>query len=403
MRCLLVALLLVGCWSSDPAEEPPPAGPDAAIPDPAPDPDPDAAPAPAQFPVPDWPTGDPGDFGLDPATLDEAGVYAESIGSECLLVIRDGHLVYEGYFNGGGPDNFQKSWSIAKSFSSALVGIAIARAEIESVTQPASDFIPEWQGTDKESVTIANLLSMDSGMKYDLTTDNTWVLFSNDHTAEAVGYDFEAEPGTVWHYNSHAVQVLDAVLEAATGMDPEDYAEQYLWGPIGMDIEGDNNERTYWNRDGAGNTTMYMSVYATCRDLARFGYLYLHEGNWDGQQVLPAEWVAASTTPSQDLNRIYGYLWWLNGGEPAIGSTDETFEGTMFNFAPDDLFSAQGLGQNFIDVIPSTNTMYIHVRRAPHDPFTKFITDPAGTMDALFNDGRRIEHRQLLRTLLDAG
>jgi CubicO group peptidase (beta-lactamase class C family) len=390
---IMVAAALGAC--ADPATHPP--ARDTADADIAPVDEPDATPPAPRFPDPEWPTATPAEVGLDEAALDEAAAYADSIGSSCLVVVRDGQLVYERYFGDTTADSVQKSWSIAKSFTSALVGIAIDRGEIESVDQPAADFIPSWRGTDKEAITIAHLLSMDSGLKYDLVTDNTWVMFTNDHTAEAIGYDAPDPPGVVWHYNSHGVQVLDAVLEAATGMDPEDYARAHLWSRIGMD------ERTHWDRDGAGNATLYMSVFATCRDLARFGYLYLNEGNWNGEQIVSREWVAASLSPSQALNPIYGYLWWLNGGEPAKGSTDEMFDGTMFNFAPDDLFSAQGLGQSFIDVVPGTSTMYIHVRRAPHDPFTKFLTDPAGTMDALLHDGLRAEHKLLLRALLDAG
>jgi hypothetical protein len=74
----------------------------------------------------------------------------------------------------------------------------------------------------------------------------------------------------------------------------------------------------------------------------------------------------------------------------------------MMSFAPDDLFGAQGLGQTFVDVVPSTNTVYVHARPAPHDPFTKFLVDPSGTIDALTHDGMRIEHKELMRALLDA-
>jgi CubicO group peptidase (beta-lactamase class C family) len=372
-------------------------------------PAPDAGPGPGyvdhsdDFPMPDWPQGRPEDYGFDPAGLDEAAAYSASIGGLCLLVIRDGTLVYEKYLGGTTKTSVQKSWSIAKSFTAALTGVAIKRGDLDGVHQSAAELIPEWKGTPKQAITIEHILSMSSGLHYELVEDNTWTVFVADHTAAALANPYDEGPaGTAWHYNNHGVQVMHPILEAATGMDPEQYAEMYLWGPIGMNLSGDKPDRTHWERDGAGNPTMYMSVHSSCRDLARFGYLMLHEGHWDGEVIIDNEYVDKMLSPSQDMNPIYGYFWWLNGYEPAIDSTDEPFEGTMFPGAPDDLFSAQGIGQNFIDVIPSTNTIYVHMRPAPHDPFTNFITDLWGTIDKLFRDGKQIEHRELLQKLLEA-
>jgi len=354
------------------------------------------------FPIPDWPTVEPELAGFDFAELEDAAAYAESVGSLCLLVIRDGALVYERYWNGTTATSVQKSWSIAKSFTSALVGIAIRRGEIESVDQSAAAFVPAWRGTEREAITIADLLSMDSGLTWDLISDNTWTVTTADQTAEALGLDLAEPPGSVWHYSNHGVQVFHEILRNATGMDPEEYAEQYLWGPIGMNLDGPKEQRTHWERDGAGNPTMYMSVHSSCRDLARFGYLFLNGGNWAGEQLIDPAYVAQAVSPSQDLNRAYGYLWWVNGEQPAIDPTDDPIDGPLFDFAPDDLFAALGIGQSFIDVIPSTHTMYVHMRPAPHDPLTNFLTDFWGTLTRLFADGKLIEHRELLRRLLDA-
>ncbi len=363
---------------------------------------PDAAAQPVGFPDPDWATADPGDHGLDPGTLNEAAAYAQSIGSSCMAVIRDGRLVYERYWNGATPTSVHKTWSIAKSFTSTLIGIAIDRGDIASVDQPVSDYVSEWQDADRYAITISDVLSMSSGLEFDMVADNMFAVLVNDQTQRAIDLTVAAPPGTEWNYSNRAVQVLHRVLEVATGVDPEDYATEHLWRPIGMNLEGDDHQRTRWERDDSGNATMYMSVYSSCRDLARLGYLFLHNGRWRERQVISADYVRAATSPSQALNPIYGYLWWVNGGEPAMGSTGQAFDGTMMSFAPADLFSAQGLGQTFIDVVPSTNSVYVHIRQAPHDPFVKFITDPQGTMDALFRDGMRIEHKQLMRILLDA-
>jgi CubicO group peptidase (beta-lactamase class C family) len=397
----MFAIFALGAWlGCNGGEAATPAG-DADGGTTAPAPDATGEPA-VQFPGASWPTGDPSDHGLDVTELDRAAAHAESIGSQCLLVIRDGVLVYERYWSGTTETSVQKSWSIAKSFTSALIGIALRRGDIASIDDPAATYIPEWQNTSKVSITIRDLLSMSSGLEFDLISDTTWTIFSSDHTQAALDADNPDAPGSVWHYNNHAVQVLDAVLENATGMDPEDYAVEHLWGPIGMNVEGPKEGRTHWDRDRSDNPTMYMSVFSSCRDLGRFGYLYLHSGTWDGAEIVPNSYVADSLTPSQSLNMSYGLLWWLSEPGPGETATGQAFEGPQMDFAPNDHFSAQGLGQSFIDVTPDTRTVYVHVRPAPHEPATKLITDLAGTMEALMEDDRRLDHIELMRVLLSA-
>lgn len=387
---LLISVLCFACGTTTVPE----AAPDAASEPPQPS-DPDAA-SEVRFPDPDWPIGDPADHGFDMAGLDAAAAYSEQVGGLCLVVIRDGELVYERYFNGADAATQHRTWSIAKSFSSALVGAAIHRGEIGGIDDPVAQYVDAWSGTPKESILLRHILTMTSGLEHNLIGDNTWTLLSSNQTEDAIDNAAAAPPGTVWNYSNHAVQVLDAVIESATGLDPENYARQVLWDPIGMGPD------TYWERDRSGNTTMYMSVYATCRDLARLGYLYLHHGQWAGSQIIDPDYVAASTSPSQDLNRGYGYLWWTNGGQPAFSATGAEFDGPMFPDAPGELFGAQGLGNNFIDVDPTTNTVFVHTRPAPQDPLTKFVTDLSGTMEKIIEDQQRSVHRELLNLLLGA-
>jgi CubicO group peptidase (beta-lactamase class C family) len=356
----------------------------------------------AFFPSVERAPGEPGDYGLDPGKLDEAADYASSVGSSCFAVIREGHLVYERYYDGSSPTTTHKTYSIAKSFTSTLVGIAIERGEIESVDQAVSDFVEDWVGTDKEAIRIADLLSMQSGLDFDLVADNLFALFVSEQTEAAIQLETEAGPGEVWHYSNRAVQVLHRVLSNATGLSPEVYAQQHLWGPLGMKLDGPSEERMHWERDDAGDETMYMSVYSSCRDLARLGYLYQHQGRWKEEQVVNANYVASATDVSQSLNAYYGYLWWVNGEGDAEASTGQALAGKMMPFAPDDLFSAQGLGQTFIDVVPSTKTVYVHIRPAPQDAYANAFFDPLGTMEVLLEDGLRIEHKALLRKLIAA-
>lgn len=348
------------------------------------------------WPIPVWTEGSARAHGFDVAQLERARAYSESVGGKCLLVVHDGELVYESYYNGSDATTLHRGWSLAKTFTAVLVGLAIQHGFLGGVDDPAANYIPEWVDSEYEPITLHHLLSMTSGLYYDLLQDNLWAVFTQDMTAEAVGYGIDAPPGQVWHYSNHGVQVLEAVLRNASGMDVEAFAWEYLWGPLGF------QDDTFWERDGAGHPTLFMNVNLRCRDLARLGYLRLQQGRWGDEQLLDPAWTATMTTPSQDLNRIYGYFWWLNGGTPAIDATDDPFEGTMFDDAPAELISAQGIGQNFCDVLPSRRTLFIHMRPAPHDPIDNLFTDFQGTLDRMFRDGKQIEHRALLELLLPA-
>jgi CubicO group peptidase (beta-lactamase class C family) len=314
------------------------------------------------FPNPDWPEGKPADFDLDVAKLDQAAAIAEKYQSHCLLVIRRGTLVYERYWSGNGPTTPQRSWSIAKSYSSALVGIAIARGDISSLDDSVAKYVTQWKGTPNEAITVRHVVSMTSGLKWSMFDDYfTMVLLAKDHTKHALSLPLEQQPGTKWTYDNAAVQLLEPLFRAATGGTIEEYAEKHLWSKIGS--------KATWAHDPSGNPTAYASVMSSCRDHARLGYLYLRHGKWQGVQVVPSAWVHDSLEPSQPMNQAYGYLWWLNGHTPYVGSLG-TKHGNepLIPFAPPDLFAAHGFGNQFIDVIPSLDMMVV---RFGADPMNK--------------------------------
>lgn len=322
------------------------------------------------FPGDTWETADPAEVDLDPAVLAELDAYLESTGSNCMAVIKDGYLVDQQYWNGTDADSNQEIFSASKSVTSTLVGIAQAQAHLD-ITQPASDFITEWKGTPSESVTIENLLSNDSGRYYDFQTDYlTMAAGSPDRTAFAIGLEQQHEPGTHWEYNNSAIQTLEAVLERATGQDVEEFAQENLFEPIGMS--------STISRDQAGNPATFMGVQAGCLDMARFGYLFLQDGDWDGEQVVESEWVEQATSASQDLNTAYGYLWWRNTDDrwlvPAVGAEGE---GRFWKDAPLDAYAALGLGNQIILVLPSENMV---VTRA----------GPARNRDSATNQGTSV-------------
>jgi CubicO group peptidase (beta-lactamase class C family) len=262
------------------------------------------------------------------------------------VVVHAGVIVGEWYWNGYTPETAQENvFSFTKSITSALVGIAQERGEL-AIEDPAASYIQEWMGAPSEVVVVRNLISNDSGRHWDVFSDYVQMGLEPDQTAFAIGLDQQQDPGTYWEYNNAAIQTLERVLEVATAQDVGDYATARLFGPIGMTA-------TY-GRDGAGNPLTYQGVSSSCRDLARFGYLFLRDGRWaGGVQVVPEAWVAASTVPSTALNSAYGYMWWLNqDGHYVLPTTllRQEGDGQLVPGAPDHLFSAVGASGQLVIV-----------------------------------------------------
>lgn len=316
------------------------------------------------YPGDEWSYADPGEMGFDPDTLEELAGVAEDNDSDCVVVTRDGQIVAEWYWGDTEPDTQNEAWSVTKSYTSSLVGLALEDTDLE-LDDKASNYITEWAGTDSEDVTIRNLLSNDSGRSWAETHSMgiyVDIVAAEDRNELAVDLGQDGPPGETWEYNDGAIQTLDVVLSEVTGTAPADYAEEQLFEPIGA-------SNTDMSTDGAGNTSMFFEVKTTCQDLARYGYLYLNDGVWDGEQVLPEGWVEQATgQPSQELSANYGYLWWLNrsgdadgrgGGEGGDAEDVDDVEGADQDVprAPEDMYWARGLGGQIIQVDPGSNTV----------------------------------------------
>ena len=316
----------------------------------------------ALFPGAEWERGDAAEAGFDPEVLESLAAEAEANESNCVVVVRHGRIVGEWYWNDTDAASAQEIFSATKSVTSTLVGIAQDDGDL-GVDDAAAEYIPEWDGTDSADVTVENLLANDSGRHWvDVIDDITQLTPQEDRTGYAIGLGQDVPPGERWAYNNAAIQTLDAVIETATGERTHEYAAQRLFEPLGMS----DSEMT---TDNAGNTNTYFGMQSTCEDLARFGYLFLRNGTWDGDEIVPADWVEAATgAPSQDLNAGYGYLWWLNqmGAQPGLGngtgaSTDTAEEGQLVPDAPEDMYWAQGLGGQTVQVDPGSDTVVVRL------------------------------------------
>lgn len=336
------------------------------------------APGGTTFPGPDWATEDAAAAGFDPDALAALDARAEAAGSSCLVITRNGKLVHSSY-GAGGPTTPHEAFSVTKSVTSFLVGIAAHHGDL-ALDEPAADHLPSWQGTPSATVTITNLLSNDSGRFWSKASDYLKLIREADQTAYGVGLTQQAAPGTTWAYNNSAIQTLSGVLLEATGEPVDTYAQDNLLGPIGM-------AHSHMTRDRSGGTLTYMGLRTTCEDLARFGLLALHGGDWDGRQVVPADYVARATgRSSTELNAAYGLLWWVNKKGPIAGPLLATTgqdaavrpNSRLVPDAPDDAFWALGLNNQIVAVLPEQGIVAVRMGAKPpaDHPFTNVeLTD----------------------------
>ncbi|WP_157227246.1 serine hydrolase domain-containing protein [Nocardia asiatica] len=320
----------------------------------------------AVFPGSGWEQADPTDAGFEPVVLSTLVSEAKAASSSCLAVVRDGKVVVDEH--GPGPDmNPREAFSVTKSLTGLLVGVAVRRAEL-SLSDRVADYIPQWRETPSAGVTVEHLLTNTSGREWDAAIDyGEMAVRAADKSAFAIGLGQEAEPGTEWVYNNSAVQVLAKVLQTATGVHPSDYAEEHIFGPLGMDA-------SRLGRDPSGGAMTFMGLKTTCLDLARLGVFMLHNGNWKGMQIVDADYIRASVTPSTNHNRGYGRLWWVNAegvvASPALAVTgrgDQQIRmGPLVPSAPRDTFWALGFNNQILAVVPEQNV--VAVRLGPKPP-----------------------------------
>ena len=272
-----------------------------------------------------WPTGtwrecSPEEVGVDTAKLLKVYDYCANpdLNTEGLIIIKDGYIIGEAYFGDFRLDSHHASYSVAKSFISATLGIAIDEGFINSEDEYAYIYLPCWQeeGTvpAKKEIKIKHLLTMTGGLEWnedDYSSNDNDIYLMYDNADDFVDYIANKTlintPGTVWYYSSGESMLLSGIIENAVGESAFNYAYQKLLQPVGI-----NN--ITWESDPSGHTIGGWGIMTTVRNYARFGYLYLNEGSWDGEQIISPEWVDISTKKSLDVAEHYGYQWWLAAG-----------------------------------------------------------------------------------------
>jgi CubicO group peptidase (beta-lactamase class C family) len=318
--------------------------------------------------------------GMDPFKLGLACEYnAHFPNSNGVVIIRHGHLVAEWYENSTLTTTRFDIWSCTKSFTGTAYGLIFEDArqgkldasKAVDLDTRAYQFIPEgFPLTDpcKERITLRHLLTMTSGIPGErsgiaaIPTDTGFGPFEaalGRFPVKARRWpdgrwtdQLSAEPGTQWDYSDPAMAHLALAFYHITGREMSDFLQERVLRPIGI-------ENLVWDMQGVGagfigpHTNAHTGIHVCARELARFGYLMLHKGVWQGQEIVPSWWVELSTTSSQDYNPNYGYTWWVNT------------RGTCWPGIPADAFACMGYHSNRCYVIPSLDMVVARVGSGP--------------------------------------
>ncbi len=319
------------------------------------------------YPTKEWRGCKPEAIGFDSNKLEDVYNYANNpnITTQALIIIRKGYIFFEAYFNNFTQNSVHCSYSVAKSFSSALLGIAYYERKIKNLDEKIYNYFPDYKeyfdrdntGLKRE-ITIRNLLTMTSGIKwneenYSRPENDVWLMIdeADDYFDYILSKPMRYEPGTDWNYSSGDSMLLSRIIEKSTGKDPFEYGKEKIFDKIGI-------KNITWEKDGVGHTITAWGIRTTARNFARFGYLYLKNGYWDGEQIIKKRWVEESLLPvsshfPEELSMIdfYGYQWWLL---PAL----ENYQN--YNIPPK-TYLAWGLYTQQIFIIPEKELLIVRL------------------------------------------
>jgi CubicO group peptidase (beta-lactamase class C family) len=271
-----------------------------------------------------------------------------------VLVIKDGQITFEQYWRSGGQQQTWLSMSVAKSFISALIGIAVEQGHIRDINQPITDCVPELVGSAYDNVRIKDILQMSSGASWnedygdpesDISRFSRIFALGGSMNTFAATLEPELPPGSYNRYNSADTQALGMLLTNAVGRPISEYMAEMLWHPMGAE------NQAHWLTDSDHMEMAFAGLNATARDYAKLGEIYRLGGLFNGRQIVPAQWVQASITPdaphliagdnpASDWPLGYGYQWWIPQGDQGE-------------------FMAIGVYNQFIYVAPESNTVIV--------------------------------------------
>ena len=230
------------------------------------------------------------------------------------VLIKDGYIIREQYADGFNQDSYGTAWSTAKSFYASLIGISLDLGEIDSLDDPVSKYVKEYDTAEKKDVTIRQILNMTSGLEFP-SHEHEMMFFEDDHMEYALNVGMESEPGEKFQYNNVNSMMMGKILKNVTGKTAKTLINERIFSKINL------TDYTAWE-DSAGNTLTYCCLDMSARDFSRFGLLFSRDGNWDGEQIISKEYVDESlklywgSTPSMGWShsdtRGYSLQWWIS-------------------------------------------------------------------------------------------
>ena len=307
------------------------------------------------------------DYNSVPATKTLENTHKE-LQTIAYLIIKNDSIWHESYFDGFNQNSKSNSFSMAKSIVSMALGKAIMQGKIKSLDQKVTDFFPELKGKYANEVTVGDLSSMASGLSWDERYYSpfsivTKAYFHDDLKGVILDLEINEKPGQSFKYLSGSTQLLAMCVEKATGQYLSDYVSENFWKPMGAENEA------LWQLDNApdGIEKAYCCIASNARDFARFGKLYLNNGNWNGNQILDSTFVKKSITPRFSESPEYGYGWWMH---KHLGKTLYYMRGHLGQFViviPEDQLIIVRLGhlkglQTTSD--PHSDDLYVYVEEA---------------------------------------
>ena len=288
-----------------------------------------------------WIEKTPESIGLDAIEVNQLMDFVEipEFNTQAAILIQGNNIIAEYYGEGYNKASLVTSWSVAKSFTSTLIGIAIDDGYINSINDPITDYLSEWKGQGQDNILLKHLLAMQSGMD-----DHPFagVIFSTDMVKYSLDRDIMRPPEKAFSYSNEDSMLLGEILENATGLSVQDYADEKLFDILGVEDK--------WWTDQAGNTVTYAGLDMTPRDFAKFGLMIARDGKWENKEVVSSSWLETATNSYNDL-APYGFQWWTSN------SPNEK----EYNF-----FSAKGLDGQLIYVWPEIDLVFVRFTNYEH-------------------------------------
>ena len=288
-----------------------------------------------------WIEKTPESIGLDAIEVNQLMDFVEipEFNTQAAILIQGNNIIAEYYGEGYNKASLVTSWSVAKSFTSTLIGIAIDDGYINSINDPITDYLSEWKGQGQDNILLKHLLAMQSGMD-----DHPFagVIFSTDMVKYSLDRDIMRPPEKAFSYSNEDSMLLGEILENATGFSVQDYADEKLFDILEVEDK--------WWTDQAGNTVTYAGLDMTPRDFAKFGLMIARDGKWENKEVVSSSWLETATNSYNDL-APYGFQWWTSN------SPNEK----EYNF-----FSAKGLDGQLIYVWPEIDLVFVRFTNYEH-------------------------------------